>query len=57
VRHPPIIPTCAPDDRLGSRLAAALAVNLCVILAVYGRDEGMSGVEREALRGLERAVA
>jgi aminoglycoside phosphotransferase (APT) family kinase protein len=37
--------------------ARALAVNLCAILAVYGRDEGMSGVEREALAGLERAVA
>jgi aminoglycoside phosphotransferase (APT) family kinase protein len=37
--------------------ARALAVNLCTILAVYGRDEGMSGVEREALAGLERALA
>jgi len=37
--------------------ARALAVNLCTILAVYGRDEGMSGVEREARAGLERAVA
>jgi aminoglycoside phosphotransferase (APT) family kinase protein len=37
--------------------ARLLAVNLCTILAVYGRDEGMSGVEREALAGLERALA
>ena len=36
--------------------ARALAVNLCVILAVYGRDEGMSGVEREALEGLGRCL-
>jgi aminoglycoside phosphotransferase (APT) family kinase protein len=37
--------------------ARALAVNLCTILAVYGRDEGMSELEREALAGLERALA
>jgi aminoglycoside phosphotransferase (APT) family kinase protein len=37
--------------------ARALAVNLCVILAVYGRDERMSGVEREALDGLERCLS
>jgi aminoglycoside phosphotransferase (APT) family kinase protein len=37
--------------------ARLLAVNLCTILAVYGRDEEMSGVEREALAGLERALA
>jgi aminoglycoside phosphotransferase (APT) family kinase protein len=37
--------------------ARALAVNLCTILAVYGHEEGMSGVEREALEGLERALA
>jgi aminoglycoside phosphotransferase (APT) family kinase protein len=37
--------------------ARALAVNLCVILAVYGRDEGMSGVEREALQGLDRCLS
>ena len=37
--------------------ARALAVNLCTILAVYGQQEGMSGVEREALEGLERALA
>jgi aminoglycoside phosphotransferase (APT) family kinase protein len=37
--------------------ARALAVNLCVILAVYGRDEGMSGVEREALEGIERCLS
>lgn len=37
--------------------ARLLAVNLCTILAVYGRDERMSGVEREARAGLERALA
>jgi aminoglycoside phosphotransferase (APT) family kinase protein len=37
--------------------ARVLAVNLCVILAVYGRDEGMSGVEREALEGLDRCLS
>lgn len=36
--------------------ARALAVNLCVILAVYGREERMSGVEREALEGLDRCL-
>jgi aminoglycoside phosphotransferase (APT) family kinase protein len=42
------------DQLLRARL---LAVNLCTILAVYGRDEGFAGVEREARMGLERAVA
>jgi aminoglycoside phosphotransferase (APT) family kinase protein len=37
--------------------ARALAVNLSVILAVYGREEGMSGVEREALQGLDRCLS
>jgi aminoglycoside phosphotransferase (APT) family kinase protein len=37
--------------------ARVLAANLCVILAVYGRDEGMSGVEREALEGLDRCLS
>jgi aminoglycoside phosphotransferase (APT) family kinase protein len=37
--------------------ARALAVNLCAILAVYGHHEGMAELEREALDGLERAVA
>ena len=37
--------------------ARALAVNLSVILAVYGREEGMSGVEREALEGLGRCLS
>jgi aminoglycoside phosphotransferase (APT) family kinase protein len=37
--------------------ARALAVNLSVILAVYGREERMSGVEREALQGLDRCLS
>jgi aminoglycoside phosphotransferase (APT) family kinase protein len=37
--------------------ARALAVNLSVVLAVYGREEGMSGVEREALQGLDRCLS
>jgi aminoglycoside phosphotransferase (APT) family kinase protein len=37
--------------------ARALAVNLSVILAVYGREEGMGGVEREALQGLDRCLS
>jgi aminoglycoside phosphotransferase (APT) family kinase protein len=37
--------------------ARALAVNLSVILAVYGREQGMSGVEREALEGLGRCLS
>jgi aminoglycoside phosphotransferase (APT) family kinase protein len=37
--------------------ARVLAANLCTILAVYGRDEGMSGVKREALQGLDRCLS
>jgi aminoglycoside phosphotransferase (APT) family kinase protein len=37
--------------------ARVLAVNLSVILAVYGRDEGMRSVEREALDGLDRCLS
>jgi aminoglycoside phosphotransferase (APT) family kinase protein len=44
----------AQDQLVRTRL---LAVNLCVILALYGHHEGMAGVRREALEGLERAVA
>jgi aminoglycoside phosphotransferase (APT) family kinase protein len=43
------------DDQLVR--ARLLAVNLCVILAAYGHHEGMAGVKREALEGLERALA
>jgi aminoglycoside phosphotransferase (APT) family kinase protein len=46
-----------PVSEAGLLRARVLAVNLCTILAVYGRDEGMGGVEREARMGLERAVA
>jgi aminoglycoside phosphotransferase (APT) family kinase protein len=34
--------------------ARVLALNLMAILARYGHDEGMPGVETEALAGLER---
>ena len=44
----------ADDQLVRTRL---LAVNLCVILALYGHEEGMAGVKREALEGLERALA
>jgi aminoglycoside phosphotransferase (APT) family kinase protein len=37
--------------------ARVLAINLCSILALYAHDEGMPDVQREALAGLERAVA
>ena len=37
--------------------ARALAINLCTILAVYGRDEAMADVEREALEGLDRCLS
>ena len=37
--------------------ARALAVNLCVILAVYGHEEGMRSVEEEALDGLDRCLS
>ena len=36
--------------------ARVLAVQLCAVLARYGRLEGLEGVEREALSGLERAL-
>jgi aminoglycoside phosphotransferase (APT) family kinase protein len=44
----------AEDQLVRTRL---LAVNLCVVLAIYGHEEGMAGVKREALEGLERALA
>jgi hypothetical protein len=34
-----------------------LAINLCSVLLLYGHDEDMGDVEREALAGLERAAA
>jgi aminoglycoside phosphotransferase (APT) family kinase protein len=37
--------------------ARVLAVNLMAVLARYGHDEGMAGVEAEALAGLDRAFA
>jgi hypothetical protein len=33
-----------------------LAIQLCAVLARYGRLEGLDGVEREGLEGLERAL-
>jgi aminoglycoside phosphotransferase (APT) family kinase protein len=43
------------DDQLVR--ARVLALSLCAALALYGHHEGMPGVRREALEGLERAVA
>jgi aminoglycoside phosphotransferase (APT) family kinase protein len=43
------------EDRL--LRARVLAINLCSILMLYGHDEGMADVEREARAGLERAAA
>jgi aminoglycoside phosphotransferase (APT) family kinase protein len=43
------------DDQLVR--ARVLAINLCAVLALYGRHERMPAVEREALAGLERAAA
>jgi hypothetical protein len=37
--------------------ARVIAISLGAALAVYGHHEGMPGVKREALEGLERAVA
>jgi aminoglycoside phosphotransferase (APT) family kinase protein len=37
--------------------ARVLGVCLCAALALYGHHEGLAGVRREALEGLERAVA
>lgn len=37
--------------------ARVLAINLMAILARYGHDEGMPGVEAEALAGLDRVFA
>jgi aminoglycoside phosphotransferase (APT) family kinase protein len=36
--------------------ARVLAIQLCAVLAHYGRLEGNAGVEREALAGLERTL-
>ena len=36
--------------------ARVLAIQLCAVLARYGRVEGVRGVEREGLDGLERAL-
>jgi len=36
--------------------ARVLAVQLCAALAHYGRVEGNTGVEREAVAGLERSL-
>jgi aminoglycoside phosphotransferase (APT) family kinase protein len=43
-----------PSSHLRARV---LALNLMSVLARYGHDEGMPGVEAEALAGLGRAVA
>jgi aminoglycoside phosphotransferase (APT) family kinase protein len=42
----------------GERLlrARVIALFLCAALAVYGHEEGMRDVEREALAGLARAA-
>jgi aminoglycoside phosphotransferase (APT) family kinase protein len=37
--------------------ARVLAIQLCAVLAHYGRAEGNASVEREAVAGLERALA
>ena len=37
--------------------ARVVALSLCAQLALYGRDEGRTAVEREAVAGLERAAA
>jgi aminoglycoside phosphotransferase (APT) family kinase protein len=37
--------------------ARVLAVFLSAVLAVYGRAEGLAGVEREAVAGLVRAAS
>ena len=34
-----------------------ITLSVCTALALYGHHEGMAGVEREALEGLERTVA
>ena len=44
----------AEDQLVRARL---IRLSLCAVLALYGHDEGMAGVKREALEGLERAVA
>jgi hypothetical protein len=36
--------------------ARVLAIQLSAVLARYGHFEGLEGVEREALAGLERAL-
>jgi hypothetical protein len=36
--------------------ARVVALSLSALLAPYGRDQRMSGVEREALDGIERTL-
>lgn len=43
------------DDQLAR--ARVIALSVCAALAAYAHHEGMPGVKREALEGLERAVA
>lgn len=45
--------TISADQLLCARI---LALFLCATLAVYGHHEGMAGLEREALAGLERTI-
>jgi aminoglycoside phosphotransferase (APT) family kinase protein len=46
-----------PVDEAQLLRARVLALCLCAILASYAHQEGMASVEREALGGLERALA
>ena len=47
-----------PRQRGPARARAACSPSTCASsLPIYGHEEGMAGVEREALEGLERALA
>jgi len=48
--------TYGPVNQAQLLRARVLAIQLCVVLAHYGRVEGNAGVEREAVAGLERAL-
>jgi aminoglycoside phosphotransferase (APT) family kinase protein len=48
--------TYGPVNETQLLRARVLAIQLCAVLARYGRLEGVAGVEREAVAGLERSL-
>jgi Phosphotransferase enzyme family len=55
--HGALIDAYGPVSEAQLVCARVLAVFLSAVLAVYGRVEGLTGVEREAVAGLVRAAS